>query len=509
MPPRTIATEITFQIGRKSTVLRLFIIFILVSFLGVFSARAWARAHFETVAYLLEIQHGYEGVSVGYSGFGSLLISLIEARGTFFVKNLKITRDREVLQRRFTRSNRAKYPDLWPATLSFAKTVDDSHVRVDLIMNSWVLGLIIFAASGASAAWLIVLARSELTGREKLRIALAEEMAAQARQVAHDIRSPVAALELASRATSELPEKTRLLIVSAVGRIHDIANSLADRKPGAYPASEFPATPRCLAPLIDPVVNEKRLEFSSRPDIKIEFRIDESAHDLYAVVEPVDFKRMLSNLINNSAEAFDERGGTVTVKLNALGGRAQIIVDDDGKGIAPDIIAKLGRRGETHGKAGGTGLGLYHARTSAESWGGSLKITSDLGKGTTTTVDLPQASGGDDPRDTVLIDDDPLMRMTWKIAASRAGIKFSSFATLTEFLEAAPGMDRITTIYIDADLGEGVNGARESVLIRQLGFDRIYLATGHPAAAFSGLAHLSGVVGKEPPWPGPSIAPTA
>ncbi|HQT95592.1 MAG TPA: hypothetical protein PK435_13240 [Thermoanaerobaculaceae bacterium] len=114
----------------------------------------------------------------------------------------------------------------------------------------------------------------------------------------------------------------------------------------------------------------------------------------------------------------------------------------------------------------------------------------------------PAAEG----RETILIDDDPLVRMTWKLAASRSGNRLRAFATALEFLEAAPSIDRCAPVYIDAELGDGVDGARESVRIRELGFESVYLATGHPAASFAGLMHLRGVVGKEPPWTGSSAA---
>ncbi|PIR15082.1 MAG: hypothetical protein COV48_16350 [Elusimicrobia bacterium CG11_big_fil_rev_8_21_14_0_20_64_6] len=333
-------------------------------------------------------------------------------------------------------------------------------------------------------------------------------MATQARQVAHDIRSPVAALEVASADTAELPEETRLLIHSAIDRIHDIANSLLNQQLSPPPTPGASVAHHLLTALINPLIGEKHLQFRSHPQVKIELCLDKSSNGLLAAVEPIEFKRLLSNLINNAVEAVDEHGGTVKVCLASRNGRALTSVQDDGKGIPPEILVKLGRRGETHGKRGGTGLGLYHARTTAESWGGSLTIVSEVGKGTTATVDLPQASASGattDPRDVVLIDDDPLVRKTWKMAAARAGRRFSEFATFAEFMEAAPPLDRLTTVYVDADLGDGVNGAQESVRIRELGFERIYLATGHPAASFAGFTHLSGVVGKEPPW---SDAPT-
>lgn len=336
-----------------------------------------------------------------------------------------------------------------------------------------------------------------------------------AAQVAHDIRSPLAALEVATGDVTQLPEDKRSLIRGAVGRIQDIANSLLERQRAAgteASVDEEAASPQPLSGLIASLTDEKRLQFRSRTRVEIATRLDASASGVFAKIQPIEFKRLLSNLINNAVEAFDERGGTVTVSLTSRDGRAFASIQDDGKGIPPEILAKLGRRGETHGKAGGTGLGLYHARTSAESWGGSLSIVSEVGKGTTTTVDLPLTSAPGaavERRDAVLIDDDPLVRMTWKMAASRTGRRFSAFATVAEFLDDASSLDRLTPIYIDAELGDGVNGAQESVRIRELGFDTIYLATGHPASAFSKFKHLSGVIGKEPPWADASNEPAA
>lgn len=324
-----------------------------------------------------------------------------------------------------------------------------------------------------------------------------------AAQVAHDIQSPLAALEVVQGDITQLPEDKRLLIQSAINRINDIANSLLDRQRALAPAHETEASPQYLVPLIEPTIGEKRLQFRSLTHVKIETRIGDSTSGASAAVQPIQFKRLLSNLINNAVEALDSRGGTVTVRLSATNGRVQIVVQDDGKGIPPDILAKLGRRGESHGKTGGTGLGLHHALTTTESWGGKLSIESKVGQGTTVTVDLPRTASGTPPEgrcDAVLIDDDPLTQMTWKVAASRSKKRLSAFTTLSAFLNAARSIGRDTPIYVDAELGDGMNGAQESIRIRELGFDKIYLATGHPASVFTGFPHLSGIVGKEPPW---------
>jgi hypothetical protein len=102
--------------------------------------------------------------------------------------------------------------------------------------------------------------------------------------------------------------------------------------------------------------------------------------------------------------------------------------------------------------------------------------------------------------DAVLIDDDELTRMTWRLAASKAGKKLKSYATAAEFLNEWDRIDSETPVYIDAELGDGVKGQDESLKIFELGFRQIYLTTGYEAAKFTGLAHLRGVVGKAPIW---------
>ena len=477
--------------------------------------------------------------------------------------------------------------------------------------------------------------------QRRLKSAVNERMSHFASQVAHDIRSPLAALDCAIGDVAQLPEDKRLLIRSAVCRIQDIANSLL-RTQRAHAGESMPenlpaASSELLSSMLDPVVSEKRLQFRSQSHVQIELRLDVSSYGLFAAVQPVEFKRLVSNLVNNAVEAVGESSGAVSVGLSSRDGHAIVSVQDNGKGIPPEVLARLGQRGETHGKADGSGLGLHHARTSVESWGGYLELASEVGKGTTATLVLPLAPAPDwfvpeirltpgkavvildddasihqvwrgrldvlkaatrgveivhvsspveirgwvkaneakaeqalylfdyellghrdtglslaeelglgarvvlvtsryeeqevlagcrrlkarlipkglagiveaaalapaaarERHDAVLIDDDPLTRMTWKMAASQAGKKFQSFATVAEFFKEAPVLDRETPIYIDAELADGVDGAQESLRVRDLGFQDIHLATGHEAAKFAAYKHLRGVVGKEPPW---------
>jgi len=254
-----------------------------------------------------------------------------------------------------------------------------------------------------------------------------------AAQVAHDIRSPLAALDSVLKDMPQLPEEKRTIVRSAVARIRDIANHLIEKNREAQASAKGlpqsaaattvePSSIELLSSLIDPLVTEKRLQFRSKIGIEIECRLDSSSYGLFASIQPVEFKRVLSNLVNNSVDALAEKG-LVTVSLASQDDSILIKVQDNGKGILPEILAKLGQRGETHGKEGGSGLGLYHARTSVESWGGSLTIESEVGKGTTLTVSLPQADAPDwfvsklelEPGGTIVVlDDDSSIHQIWQ-----------------------------------------------------------------------------------------------
>ena len=255
-----------------------------------------------------------------------------------------------------------------------------------------------------------------------------------AAQVAHDIRSPVFALEAALKNIPQLPERQRVVVRHAVNSIRDVANSLLEKtraqaaSAGAADTGETEGY--LLASLLDPVVTEKRLQFETKLEISIDLELARESYGLFAKVQPVEFRRMVSNLVNNAVEAGDN--GKVSVGLAQKDEAIVLTVSDTGKGIPPEILAKLGQRGETHGKAGGSGLGLYHARTTVEGWGGSLAITSEPGKGTTVAITLPKAKApayfvGElrllPGRPVLVLDDEPGIHEMWRgrFEAARLG----------------------------------------------------------------------------------------
>jgi PAS domain S-box-containing protein len=120
------------------------------------------------------------------------------------------------------------------------------------------------------------------------------------------------------------------------------------------------------------------------------------------IVDSGEFEIALVNLVMNARDAMPE-GGTVTIaaKNTRLGeGEAApagyylaITVEDTGVGIPPDIVPKVFDPFFTTKPVGkGTGLGLSQVHGFAHQAGGTVKIASTLGQGTTITLYLPSAN---------------------------------------------------------------------------------------------------------------------
>lgn len=156
------------------------------------------------------------------------------------------------------------------------------------------------------------------------------------------------------------------------------------------------------------------------------------------MVNSRELKRVVSNLINNSAEAIFG-SGTIVVSLEKLEGcnQVQISIQDSGEGIPEEILPLLFKKGKTFGKKDGSGLGLYHAKQTVESWGGELFLDSKRNQGTIVKICLPIAASASwfvpqivlsKQQKVVVIDDDQSIHQIWK---DRIGDKIDELVHLT------------------------------------------------------------------------------
>lgn len=274
-----------------------------------------------------------------------------------------------------------------------------------------------------------------------------------AKQVAHDIRSPLSALNMIGGQIKEIPEDKRLIIRSAVQRINDIANQLLQK--GQALESNISACPikratsELLPALVEILVSEKRTQY--RDLIKVDIETDlRQSYGAFVQIDVTEFKRALSNIINNSVEAFDDNEGQIIVAVRSYVGKSVVIVQDNGKGIPDSLLHKLGEAGVTSGKDGnqsGSGLGIYQAKKAVEGSGGSMSIQSRIGVGTIITMSFPMANTPDwfvkhlevmPYQRVVVLDDDSTIHRVWSdrfgsVLKSGQNIELLHFTRCDEF----------------------------------------------------------------------------
>jgi len=109
-----------------------------------------------------------------------------------------------------------------------------------------------------------------------------------------------------------------------------------------------------------------------------------------AHIDSVKIRQVLVNLINNAADAM-ESGGTVTIRAAPLGkGDSGVVlsIQDEGPGI-PEAQRQQIFDPFFSTKFTGTGLGLAIARSLVEQHGGTLEVESEVGRGSTFLLLLP------------------------------------------------------------------------------------------------------------------------
>jgi PAS domain S-box-containing protein len=120
------------------------------------------------------------------------------------------------------------------------------------------------------------------------------------------------------------------------------------------------------------------------------------APDVWPVMADLaEFETALVNLVINARDAMAD-GGIITISARNEtssdgSGYVAISVQDNGSGIAPDILSKIFDPFFTTKPIGkGTGLGLSQVHGFAHQAGGTVRVASELGKGTTVTILLPR-----------------------------------------------------------------------------------------------------------------------
>lgn len=328
-------------------------------------------------------------------------------------------------------------------------------------------------------------------------------------EMAHDVRSLLASLSAILRRSEKLPLQEKELLEAVASRIQNLADDTVAqyRKIFNFKRNEF----ETLDQLVSTLVKEKKVLKDSDVTFDVRYNINEPIYIKALPLTQTQLERVLSNLINNSLDAVDEKeGGKVVINFSLSHGsfefsNLRLRVSDNGKGMSEDTLQKVRTQGGSYGKESGTGLGLAYVRQTLAEIGGRLRLESTLNQGTSVTmiiplkaIEVPAVGKLDSSPDLVLIDDQNLNRQTWMLEASRANCHVLALASEAEILER--DLSKEIPIYIDKHLGNR-SGLDVADNLHKQGFKKLYITTSHNLSKDERRKYkfLSGVVGKDFP----------
>ena len=228
--------------------------------------------------------------------------------------------------------------------------------------------------------------RQLLRAREQVAsdaLARAAELERVSSHLSHELKNPLGAIkalvQLSVRAERDAEIRTRLEVVQ--GEVDRMQSILQGYLSFSRPLEELRPEPVALGPLADEVsaILEARAE-AGRVELSRE-------GDAEVTADPRRLKEALINVVANAIEATPP-GGRVELRIAQDGAGARVAVRDNGRGMPPEVVARLGEPFFTTREAG-TGLGVALARGVFAQHGGSLVYESAPGLGTTATGTLP------------------------------------------------------------------------------------------------------------------------
>ncbi|MEM7582435.1 MAG: ATP-binding protein [Acidobacteriota bacterium] len=220
--------------------------------------------------------------------------------------------------------------------------------------------------------------------------------------VSHELRGPltgiVGALDLIRRQqTDEPPDGTAELLEIAdlsCQRLLRLVDTMLDAETLAAGRFDVELEPVDLVDLIEQTLELHR---SYARELEVEMSADLPMAQARVLGNSDRVIQVITNLLSNAIK-FSPTGGQVRIALRSHGERFHLLVSDDGPGIPesfrPHLFERFTRAPTSDDKRhSGLGLGLAITREIVDLLGGKLGYTTELGVGTTFTVELPEASG--------------------------------------------------------------------------------------------------------------------
>ena len=210
----------------------------------------------------------------------------------------------------------------------------------------------------------------------------------------HELKTPAASIQAAAETLVSVAARDPAAVPRFASQLEREALRLSRIVADLLDLSRLESGSELGQPVrLDALVREEAERFEERcreTDLSLEIdapapaSVSGSARDLSLLVR---------NLVDNAIR-YTRPGGRITVTVVPGGAVAELRVADDGLGIPtrdlPRVFERFYRVDRARSReTGGTGLGLAIVKHVAENHGGSVEVTSELGRGSTFTVRLP------------------------------------------------------------------------------------------------------------------------
>lgn len=206
-------------------------------------------------------------------------------------------------------------------------------------------------------------------------------------RVAHDIRSPLSAINLILSKVKIENAEYKEIINNSLNRIDETAGQILTKYKTTTGVAKIFLEPIDICEMICSLISEKKII-----DPKIQYSFNNTVEEqFYILGYKLELESILSNILDNAIFALKNKDVTPEILVQLVRNKAilTIQITDNGIGIPDGILVLLGKdRITTKRRDNGNGIGLLHAKRTIERMNGSFIVKSEENRFTTVTLTL-------------------------------------------------------------------------------------------------------------------------
>jgi len=318
------------------------------------------------------------------------------------------------------------------------------------------------------------------------------KLADAASKIAHDMRSPLSVMKayvLESGKSGVIERQYVKAAERSVDKLTRMADDFLDYAKSQRLNREVISLHQTYFGYVAPELNGKLSATNGILNVDI-------SRTLYVSVDNYKMTRVLTNMICNALKATDESESSINlIAYTANRKDLAIQIKDNGCGIDAKDLPHIFENFFSTDRKKGTGLGLSYCKQVVEAHGGTIDVESEVGKGTTFTIRIPdcvvseseaRAYANDarihiDGRRFVLVDDDADIRVRWRNIVEQGGGRVVAEA---DSPEKATG-DELDVSCADVAIvdysfeGSVMTGVDVVAHLKRMGLKEVHMCTGY------------------------------